>query len=154
MAAFLFRREAVPGFDHRDLDLHKRLVADAFSGPIGIFGDLLDELKAADDLYFDSVSRVRLPRWSDGRVALVGDAGSCLSLFGDGSTLAIASAHTLAAELTRSPGHPHTALAAYEQRHRTLVEPKQRGMRAASALMVPATSAGIAICNAVTRFIR
>ncbi|MFE2995078.1 FAD-dependent monooxygenase [Nocardia sp. NPDC059246] len=154
MAAFMFRHDAIPGLGHRDLDGHKRLIADTFSGPIGIFGGLLDQLKAADDLYFDSVSRVRLPRWSDGRVALLGDAGSCLSLFGDGSTLAIAGAHTLAEELTRTPGRPHTAFAAYEQRHRKLVEPRQRGMRAASALMVPATSAGIVVRNAVTRLLR
>ncbi|WP_433564054.1 FAD-dependent monooxygenase [Nocardia sp. CA-151230] len=154
VAAFMFRHDAVPGLGHRDLDGHKRLIAEAFSGPIGIFGDLLDQVDAADDLYFDSVSQVRLPRWSEGRVALLGDAGSCLSLFGDGSTLAIAGAHTLAEELIRTPDHPHTAFAAYERRHRKLVEPKQRGMRVASTLMVPATSAGIVVRNAVTRFLR
>ncbi|MGW4247510.1 FAD-dependent monooxygenase [Nocardia sp. NPDC004722] len=151
VVAFMFRRAAIPNLDHRDLARHQQLVADAFTGPIGIFADLLDQLKAADDLYFDSVSRVDLPRWSDGRVALLGDAGSCLSLFGDGSTLAIAGAHTLAEELTRNPDQPHTAFATYEQRHRKLVESKQRGMRAAAAMMVPATSPGIVVRNATAR---
>ncbi|GAB0103051.1 FAD-dependent monooxygenase [Nocardia sp. JMUB6875] len=154
VAAFMFRRQAVPGFDHRDLAQHKGLVADAFAGDLGIFTDLLDQLKAAEDLYFDSVSRISLPHWSSGRVALLGDAGSSLSLFGDGSTLAIAGGYTLAEELTRTPDHPATALTAYEQRHRKLVEPKQRGFRAAAALMVPATAAGIALRNTVTRFMR
>ncbi|MEC3913971.1 FAD-dependent monooxygenase [Nocardia sp. CDC160] len=154
VAAFLFRRAAVPGFDHRDLSQHKRLVAEAYSEPLDIFADVLDQLKAADDIYFDSVSRISLPHWSSGRIALLGDAGSSLSLFGDGSTLAIAGAHTLAEELTRTPDHPETAFAAYERRHRTLVEPKQRGFRAATALMVPASAAGIAIRNTVTRFLR
>ncbi|MFE3196215.1 FAD-dependent monooxygenase [Nocardia sp. NPDC059240] len=154
VAAFMFRHAAVPGFDHRDLAQHKQLVADAFTGPLGIFADLLDQVKAAEDLYFDSVSRVDLPHWSDGRIALLGDAASCLSLFGDGSTLAIAGAHTLSEELTRTPDQPRTAFATYEQRHRKLVEPKQRGMRAAAAMMVPATSPGIVVRNAVTRFMR
>ncbi|WP_198347524.1 FAD-dependent oxidoreductase [Nocardia terrae] len=154
VAAFLFRSRAVPGFDHRDLDQHKRLVTDAFAEPIGIFAEVLDQLKAADDIYFDSVSRISLPQWFNGRVGLLGDAGSSLSLFGDGSTLAIAGAHTLAHELARTPDHPHAALSAYEQRHRRLVEPRQRGFRAARALMVPATSTGITIRNAITRFMR
>ncbi|MFE5288150.1 FAD-dependent monooxygenase [Nocardia sp. NPDC056611] len=154
VAAFMFRRSAVPGFDHRDLAQHKRLVAAAFTGRTGIFTELLDRLQAADDIYFDSVSRISLPHWSIGRVALLGDAGSSLSLFGDGSTLAIAGAHTLAEELTRAPDDPRQALVAYERRHRKLVEPKQRGFRAAAALMVPGTAAGIALRNAAVRFLR
>lgn len=31
-------------------------------------------VRAADDLVFDMVSQIRMPRWADGRVALVGDA--------------------------------------------------------------------------------
>jgi 2-polyprenyl-6-methoxyphenol hydroxylase-like FAD-dependent oxidoreductase len=33
-----------------------------------------------------------MPAWSRGRVVLAGDAASCLSLFGGGSSLAIAGA--------------------------------------------------------------
>ncbi|MFE3074862.1 FAD-dependent monooxygenase [Nocardia tengchongensis] len=154
VAAFLFRRTPVPDLDHRDLALHKRLVADAFAGEIGIFADVLDQLRAAEDIYFDSVSRISLPHWSIGRVALLGDAGSSLSLFGDGSTLAIAGAHTLAQELARTPDQPRIAFDTYERRHRVLVEPKQRGFRAAEAFMVPATSAGIVARNAAARFMR
>jgi 2-polyprenyl-6-methoxyphenol hydroxylase-like FAD-dependent oxidoreductase len=80
-----------------------------------------------------------LPRWSDGRVALLGDAASCVSLFGDGSTLAMAGAFTLAEELAAAPGDPETAFRRYESAHRRLVDPKQRGIGQAAALIVPAT---------------
>jgi 2-polyprenyl-6-methoxyphenol hydroxylase-like FAD-dependent oxidoreductase len=37
---------------------------------------ILDAVDASDDLYFDLVSQVRIPAWSQGRVALVGDAAA------------------------------------------------------------------------------
>jgi 2-polyprenyl-6-methoxyphenol hydroxylase-like FAD-dependent oxidoreductase len=35
---------------------------------------ILAELDRTDELYFDKVSQIRMPKWSQGRVALVGDA--------------------------------------------------------------------------------
>jgi 2-polyprenyl-6-methoxyphenol hydroxylase-like FAD-dependent oxidoreductase len=154
-AAFIFRHRGVPGFDYRDLESHKRLVTEAYAGRLGGFAGFLDRIQAADDLYFDSVSRVRSPHWSTGRVTLVGDAASCLSLFGDGSTLAVAGAYTLAEELARTPGDPPAALCRYEQRHRLLTTRRQRGVfTAAAMLLVPRTRAGIAVRNTAVRFMR
>lgn len=93
--------------------------------------------------YFDAVTRVILPQWSTGRVALVGDAASSLSLFGDGSTLAIIGAYTLAEELGRTPGDIPGALRRYEQRHRRVVRPKLRGFALSGLLLVPGSRAGI-----------
>ena len=152
-AAFMFRHRGVPDFDYRDLDRHKRLVTEAFAGRLGGFAGFLDRVHTADDLYFDSVSRVRLPHWTTGRVTLVGDAASCLSLFGDGSTLAVAGAYTLAEELARTPDDPPAALCRYEQRHRLLTARRQRGLFIAGAmLLVPRTRAGIALRNTAVRF--
>ena len=76
---------------------------------------LLDALPAAPDLYFDSVSQVRLPNWSAGRVALLGDAGYCPSPWsGAGTGLAIVGAYVLAGELRRADGDHAAAFAAYE----------------------------------------
>lgn len=48
--------------------------------------DILDRMDRADDLYFDRVSQIHLPRWSSGRVALLGDAAACPSLLaGEGT---------------------------------------------------------------------
>ncbi|MBO2447999.1 FAD-dependent monooxygenase [Actinomadura barringtoniae] len=151
VAAFIFRSPAIEGFDHRDMEQHKRIVAEAYAGGGWRVPELLDRVRDAGDLWLDSVSRVRLDRWHDGRIALLGDAASSVSLFGDGSTLAMAGAYTLARELAVSPAAPQAAFTRYEAEHRTLVDPRQGNVGAAAALMVPKTRAAIAARNAATR---
>ncbi|MBB5871871.1 2-polyprenyl-6-methoxyphenol hydroxylase-like FAD-dependent oxidoreductase [Allocatelliglobosispora scoriae] len=154
IAALIFRAPARPGFDHRDSDLHKRMLAAAFSGLGRRTAELLEQVAAADDLYFDAVCRVRLDTWSRGRVALLGDAASSVSLFGDGSSLAIAGAATLAGALAASPHDMPQALRGYESEHRLLVDPKQRNAARASGLIVPATRIGLAARNLGARLLR
>jgi 2-polyprenyl-6-methoxyphenol hydroxylase-like FAD-dependent oxidoreductase len=151
VAAFIFRSPVVEGFDHRDIEQHKQIITRAYTGDGWRLPELLDRVRAADDLWLDSVSQVRMDRWANGRVALVGDAASSVSLFGDGSTLAMAGAHTLAEELAATPTDPGPAFARYEANHRTLVDPRQGAIAIAAALMVPATRTGIAARNLATR---
>ncbi|MEV6137301.1 FAD-dependent monooxygenase [Nocardia sp. NPDC051990] len=151
IAAFMFRHKGVPGFDHRDTELHKRLVIEAFIDQGWRVPELLDRVRDTDDLFFDSVSKGELPRWSDGRIALLGDAASCVSLFGDGSTLAIAGAYTLAEELAATPEDHTAAFQRYETRHRVLVDPRLHGVATAASMLIPATRAGIVLRNTATR---
>ncbi len=65
---------------------------------------ILNALDAASDIYFDRVSQIRMDtrqdRWTRGRISLVGDAASCVSLLaGQGSALAMIAAYILAGEL-------------------------------------------------------
>jgi 2-polyprenyl-6-methoxyphenol hydroxylase-like FAD-dependent oxidoreductase len=146
-AAFMFRAPQIPQFDHRDLDQHKRLLCDAYAGAGWRVPELLDRVRAADDLYFDSVSRIQVPTWSRGRIGLVGDAASCVSLFGDGSSLAMIGAFTLADAL----GDDIPAgLRAYEARHRPQRAAKENSVAYATRLLIPATSVGIAARNLAT----
>jgi 2-polyprenyl-6-methoxyphenol hydroxylase-like FAD-dependent oxidoreductase len=154
LAAFMFRAPLPADFDHRDLGQHKRLIIDAFQGDGWRVPELLDRVRAADDLYFDSVSQVRLPSWSQGRIALLGDAASCVSLFGDGSTMAMSGAATLAAALADDPSDHSKAFRVYEDKHRRLIDPKQRRMSMAAGLLVPRSRAGIAGRNLLARFMR
>jgi 2-polyprenyl-6-methoxyphenol hydroxylase-like FAD-dependent oxidoreductase len=148
-AAFMFRAPQIPQFDHRDLEQHKRLLCDAYAGAGWRVPELLDRVRAADDdLYFDSVSRIQVPTWSRGRIGLVGDAASCVSLFGDGSSLAMIGAFTLADSLN---GDIPAGLRAYEARHRPQRAVKENSVAYATRLLIPATSAGIAIRNAAMR---
>ncbi|MEV4601712.1 FAD-dependent monooxygenase [Amycolatopsis sp. NPDC049253] len=151
IVAFMFRHAAVPGFDYRDTELHKRLLETAYAGAGWRVSELLDQVRAAGDLYLDSVSRVRLPSWAAGRVVLAGDAASCVSLFGDGSTLAMSGAYTLATELGATPEDPAAAFRRYEATHRKLVNPRQRNVPVAAAMLIPATRAGMAVRNFGTR---
>ena len=157
IAAFIFRHGQVQDMDHRDAGMHKRLVAEVFSDAGWRVPQLLDRVMDSDDLYFDAVSQVQLPRWSQRRVAVVGDAASCLSLFGDGSTLAMAGAYTLAHELAlwTHSGEllPAKAFARYEKAHRAVVAPKLNGYRLGAAMLLPATRAGILTRNTIARAI-
>jgi 2-polyprenyl-6-methoxyphenol hydroxylase-like FAD-dependent oxidoreductase len=151
LAAFIFRQPAVEGFDYRDVEQHKQMLAQAYAGDGWRVPELLDKVRAADDLWLDSVSQVRMDRWANGRVALVGDAASSVSLFGDGSTLAMAGAYTLAEELAAAPADPRPAFARYEAKHRALVDPRQGAIGTAARLIVPATRTGIAARNLASR---
>lgn len=151
LAAFIFRSPPVPDFDYRDMDQHRQIVTAAYAGGSWRVPELLDRVRDADDIYFDSVSQVRLPQWSHGRVALLGDAASSVSLFGEGSSLAMAGAATLAGALAASPGDHRAAFRRYEAAHRTLVAPKQRAVSQAAALIVPATHRGIVARNLAAR---
>jgi 2-polyprenyl-6-methoxyphenol hydroxylase-like FAD-dependent oxidoreductase len=84
-------------------------------------------------------------------VALVGDAASCVSLLGDGSTLAMLGAYTLATALAEHAGDHAAGFAEYEARHRQLVDPRQKSMALAASLLVPRSGAVIALRNMVLR---
>jgi len=146
IAAFMFRAPQIPQFDHRDLDQHERLLCDAYAGAGWRVPELLDRVRAADDLYFDSVSRIQVPVWSRGRVGLVGDAASCVSLFGDGSSLAMIGAFTVADSLN---GDIAAGLRTYEARHRPQRAAKENSVAYATRLFIPASWAGIALRNLV-----
>lgn len=75
--------------------------------------------------YFDTVSQIRMPRWSQGRVALAGDAAYAPSfLSGQGSSLALVGAYVLASELA-ALADPDEAFAAYERIARPFIEANQ-----------------------------
>lgn len=151
IAAFIFRHPGLPDFDHRDSSAHKDVVADTYADMGWRVPDLLRQMRAATDIYFDSVSRVRMDTWSCGRIGLLGDAASCVSLLGDGSSLAIAGAATLSQCVAASRDDPATALREYERRHRRLVMPRQRWMGPGSRMLVPATASGVLARNTALR---
>jgi 2-polyprenyl-6-methoxyphenol hydroxylase-like FAD-dependent oxidoreductase len=149
-AAFMFRAPRIPQFDYRDTDQHKRLLCDAYAGAGWRVPELLDRVRAADDLYFDSVSRIQVPTWSRGRIGLVGDAASCVSLFGDGSSLAMTGAYTLADALGADIP---SGLRAYEARHRPARSEKENSVAQATRLLIPATATGIWVRNVGVRLL-
>jgi 2-polyprenyl-6-methoxyphenol hydroxylase-like FAD-dependent oxidoreductase len=140
-AALMFRSRPIAGFDHRDVAQHRRLVTVAVRGAAGPVPEFLDRVRESPDLYFDSVSQIRLPHWSRGRVGLLGDAASCVSLFGEGSSLAIAGAFDLAESLAAG------SFDRYEAVHRPRVAAKQRLGRLVAGLIVPRTRTGLAVRN-------
>ena len=87
---------------------------------------LIDTIFTAPDFYFGVMAQILMPRWTMGRIALVGDAGYCPSPFtGQGSSLALVGAYILAFELGRHGDDHAAAFAAYEARMRPFVEKNQ-----------------------------
>ncbi len=102
------------------LALQKTMLRDRYRDGQWECPQILDELDRAAELYFDSVSQIRMNAWSRGRVALIGDAASCVSLVtGQGSALAMISAYVLAGELDRAQGRYGEAFRNYEALLRT-----------------------------------
>ncbi|WP_213773888.1 FAD-dependent monooxygenase [Bradyrhizobium sp. dw_78] len=86
---------------------------------------LLQAMRHANDLFFDTVSQIRMPAWSSGRVALAGDAAYAPSFrSGQGTSLALVGAYVLAGELA-AHDDPSDAFAAYERMTRPFVEANQ-----------------------------
>jgi 2-polyprenyl-6-methoxyphenol hydroxylase-like FAD-dependent oxidoreductase len=134
-------------YDRRDPEQQKEILRSAYAGLGWKVPALLDGLDGCSELYFDSISRVDVDRWSQGRVALVGDAGYGATVGGMGTGTAIVAAYVLAGELTAAGGNHEVAFAAYESRLRKPVKVCQSGGNRTGKFLAPATRFGIAARN-------
>ncbi|QMW04795.1 FAD-dependent monooxygenase [Spirosoma foliorum] len=106
-------------------------------------------IDGTDDLYFDEVGQIKAPRWSTGRVAMIGDAAYCPTpISGKGTTLALVGAYVLAGELSRHKRH-EDAFAAYEKLMRPYVEEVQKLPPGTPRLVYPETKFGVSVLNRV-----
>ncbi len=146
---FVFRDEYMRGGQP------KSILREAFAGSGWEWPQIERELARTSDLYFDTVSQVRMDRWTRGRTALVGDAAACVSLMaGEGTGLAIAEAYILAGELHACGGDFRTAFARYEQRLMPFLRKKQASAATFASSFAPKTSFGISFRNLVTKLLR
>ncbi|MEV0284656.1 FAD-dependent monooxygenase [Kribbella sp. NPDC050820] len=145
-AMVLFKSPALP-YDRRDEEQQKAILATAFSGLGWHVPALLEGLPAATDLYFDSISRVDVDRWSSGRVVLLGDAGYGATVGGMGTSTAVVAAYVLAGELATSGGDYRSAFGRYEAQLRKPVSKTQGGGNRTGKFLAPGTRFGIAARN-------
>ncbi|WP_100448776.1 FAD-dependent monooxygenase [Glycomyces xiaoerkulensis] len=109
-------------------------------------GDLTERALAKcppnDEIYYDQVAQIAMPRWTDGRVALLGDAAHAVSLVaGQGASLGVAGAYVLAERLHACGSVPE-ALADWEDRWRPVAERTRQAARdRAIEWFLPATKA-------------
>ncbi|MFE6281738.1 FAD-dependent monooxygenase [Streptomyces sp. NPDC057877] len=149
--AFLTFAHPAPPFDaFRDPAAQRGLLAEVFADAGWEVPGMLAALRGADDLFFDGVSQIRMPRWSGGRVALVGDAAYAPSfLTGQGTSLALVGAYMLAASLA---DRDHTAgFAAYEHHTREFVTLNQELVGEGGATLFPTTAQALEQRNARLR---
>jgi 2-polyprenyl-6-methoxyphenol hydroxylase-like FAD-dependent oxidoreductase len=135
----------------RDPAAQRELVAAVFAADGWEVPDMVRAMRAADDLFFDVISQIRMPAWSRGRVALVGDAAYAPSfLTGQGSSLALVGAYMLAGALATARDHG-TAFADYERGTRGFVEQNQALVAEGDALLFPTTAEALARRDALLR---
>ena len=98
---------------------------------------LIELMPTASDWYFDKAAQINMPRWSQGRVVLVGDAAYCASpMSGQGTSLALIGAYVLAGELAATSGDCLRAFAEYENAMRPFVEANQAlGLRSSKIML-------------------
>ncbi len=112
--------------------------------------EMLRRMPEARTFYLDRASQIRMPAWSRGRVALIGDAAACPSfLAGQGSALAMVEAYVLAAELQLSGGEHSTAFASYERQLASLVRVKQDAAIGLGAAFAPRNRGQLLLRNTV-----
>jgi len=135
----------------RDPAAQRELVAAVFADDGWEVPDMVRAMRRADDLFFDVISQIRMPAWSRGRVALVGDAAYAPSfLTGQGSSLALVGAYMLAGALATARDHG-TAFADYERGTRGFVEQNQALVAEGDALLFPTTVEALARRDALLR---
>jgi 2-polyprenyl-6-methoxyphenol hydroxylase-like FAD-dependent oxidoreductase len=150
LCLFVFADTVSGSYATSGVEAQKALVRQRYRGGVWETSGILDELERADDLYFDRVSQIHMPHWSQRRVALVGDAAFCVSLMaGQGSALAMTGAYVLAGELGR-PGASHAeAYQRYERLLRAYMETKQKAAKSFSSAFAPKTAMGLLVRNLI-----
>ncbi len=150
--AFLNFHRPEPPFDAlRDPDAQRDLVATVFAGAGWEVPGMVNAMRDADDLFFDTASQIRMPHWSSGRVALVGDAAYAPSfLTGQGSSVALAGAYMLANSLATHRDHT-AAFASYERDVRGFVTMNQALVDNGAATLFPTTVRALEQRNTMLR---
>ncbi len=104
----------------------KELLARQFDGVGWRVPQLMSAMENATDFASAELGQIHLPSWSQGRVALIGDAAASPSpLTGLGTSVALVQAYVLAGELLTAKGNHRRAFARYEQVCRSYVTSAQ-----------------------------
>jgi 2-polyprenyl-6-methoxyphenol hydroxylase-like FAD-dependent oxidoreductase len=145
---FVFREEQLDGPVPATAEGYRATLRRVFGNDGWECPDILGALEAADSIYFDRVSQIRMDAWAKGRTALIGDAAACVSLLaGEGTGLAIAEAYVLAGELARASGNHSTAFAAYQERMMPLLRQKQESAKKFASTFAPGSALGLTVRN-------
>ena len=151
----LLRDEYLPGSIPAGGPERKAALTHAFSDMGWECPEILSSLQRVDDVYFDSISQIRMDAWTKGRVALIGDAAACPSLIaGEGAGFALAAAYVLAGEIHQHGADLDSALTAYQGRIKPYALRKQKYAESLVPSFVPRTAHGVSIRDFATLLMR
>ena len=150
IAFFVFTSPQKLSYQHHDIAKQKQILKTEFMNSGWRCRDLLAEIDATTDFYFDSISQIKMENWSSERITLIGDACYCPSLLsGKGSTLAMVGAYILAGELKQANGNYKKAFEQYETIFKPFMGKKQKAAKAFAKSFVPKSNFGIWLRNKV-----
>ncbi|MDC0668581.1 FAD-dependent monooxygenase [Nannocystis radixulma] len=134
---FSYRVDDVAGqFRRPAIDSVRAAFAPEPAGPV--LSQLFDDYAAADERLFDSVEQVRMERWHEGRVVLLGDAAWCLTLYsGMGASTGMAGGELLGNMLEKHPDDLRRALFEWEAKLRPFTASLQQTAMTMRQLFTP-----------------
>lgn len=145
---FTFRPEKEISYDFRNREQMKQIVLAQMQEMGWRAPELKDELISSGSFYFDKFCQVKMPSWTKGRVALVGDAGYCASpAAGMGGSLAIIGATALADAFGKHNGDFVRAFEAYDEGLRPFIDEVQTAAVRMLDKLLPSTQEEIARRN-------
>lgn len=147
-ALVVFVPPAGPQPGWRDVAAQKAGIATTYAGLGWHVPRLMESLRAADELYYDAISKVRMGRWTSGRVALLGDAAWGVTLGGMGVGTGLVGGWVLAGELAAAGGDHRAAFEHYERRMRGYASRWQRAS-SPGPFLAPRTRLGLATRNTI-----
>ena len=125
---FTFRPEKEISYDFRNQEQLKQIVFEQMQGMSWRASELKEELLNSKSFYFDKFCQIKMPSWTKGRVALVGDSGYCASpAAGMGGSLAIIGATALGDAFKKHNGNYESAFDDYNKNLRPFIEEVQAG---------------------------
>ncbi|MHC4044914.1 FAD-dependent monooxygenase [Bradyrhizobium sp. 23AC] len=118
-----FASENEISYDYRNEAQQRKIISDQFAGQGWKVPELLEKVANSTSFYFDKICQIKMPSWTKGRVALIGDAAYCASpAAGMGGSLAIIGATALADAFQTSNGDFRLAFRHYEGSFRPYIE--------------------------------
>lgn len=122
-----------------------------FDGMGFLVPEALELCPEPEDIYYDQVAQIRMPRWSSGRVVLLGDACAAVSLLaGQGASLGVGGGFVLAETLAHATSVLE-GLARFENQWRPVVAERQRAGRTSAKWFLPHTRARLSLRRVALR---
>ena len=154
MFLLVFTADQVRGPEPAGIGDVKALLREVFADSGWESRQILMALDAADDVYYDRVCQIRMAKWYDGRVAVIGDAAAAVSLLaGEGTGLAMLEAYVLAGEIERAGAEFVTAFDRYQQSLRPFIAGKQRAAERFASSFAPRTAPGVWVRNQLSKLL-
>ncbi|MGW0161837.1 FAD-dependent monooxygenase [Mycobacterium sp. NPDC003323] len=138
----------VRGFEDLDRAAQLTILRRTFADVGGAADRILDEIEGGAPMYFSAVGQVAAPRWSRGRIALLGDSAFCNATFGGaGTSLALIGGYVLAGELAATDD-VRAALGAYRRVMTPFTDTAPEVRESVLRLANPRTRLGIRMLHA------